>query len=92
VSPDIYIYVYKLYSRKVTLTVLLCIAMNVRLRLSDTTVHTRSRLNDINITEYYCLYDKTAPIPKFEASVTKTSFPSSLSKERIGEEVRARFN
>jgi len=38
---------------KITLTVLLCIAVNTHSRLSDMTVHMRSRLNDINITEHY---------------------------------------
>jgi len=36
---------------KVMSTVLLCVAVNAHSRLSDTTEHTRSRLNNLNITE-----------------------------------------
>jgi len=51
----IYIYIYIsfiLVKVKVMSTVLLCVAMNARSRLSDTTVHMRSKLNDMNTTRW----------------------------------------
>jgi len=44
---------HMLYSRQGYVTVLL--TADARSRLSDMTVHTRSRLDDINITERYSL-------------------------------------
>jgi len=42
---------------KVMLTVLLCVAVNARSKISDITIHTHSRLNDINNMEHYSTFN-----------------------------------
>jgi len=46
-------YIYIGYILGKIMLALLCVAVNARSRLSDMTVYTRSKLNDMNNTEHY---------------------------------------